>query len=341
MKTSQRKRISILVFLLAIIVLFIWKNPTREFVYNEGLIFGTNYHIIYESPQGEDYGTALRQHLLNTVDNSLSTFNKNSVISKINTNQEHRTDTAFETVFLKAQEISKITNGAFDMTVAPLVNRWGFGYGDKKDSLPTTEEIEDLLQNVGYQKIKLEQHQIIKEKPEIKLDASAIAKGFSVDVAAEFLQEKGISNYMVEIGGEVRVKGNNKSGKKWRLGIDRPIEDITASNRKLDTILYFNDMSLATSGNYRQFYYKNGKRYSHTINPISGYPVNHTLLSATVLAPDCMTADAFATACMVMGTEKSLKLAQKLNHIEIYLIVDDNGTIKDVYSSGLEKYFQP
>lgn len=338
----KRRQITILALLAIAIIFFFWENNDEAvFVNNTGLIFGTTYSMIYESPEGVDYQDAIYQHLMEVVDNSLSTFNPKSTISLINTNQEHHTDSAFEKVYLQANNISEITNGAFDMTVDPLVNTWGFGYKNKDHILPTDDEIKALLEIVGYKNIHLENHQLLKDHPETTLDASAIAKGYSVDVAAEFLESKGISNYMVEIGGEIRVGGVNKQSNKWRLGIDQPIEDLTLNNRALDTILHLTDIALATSGNYRQFYYKDGKRYSHTIDPISGYPVNHNLLSATVLAKECMTADALATACMVMGEEKSLALAEKLKDIEVYLIVDRNGKNDEIFSTGFQQYLQP
>ena len=338
----NRRRITATLVFGVTLLFLIWRNGGRtEYVQNNGFIFGTSYSMSYEVPVGSGYGDELHQHLLDVVDNSLSTFNKNSVISKINNNQEHKTDEAFEKVFVRALELSEATGGAFDMTVAPLVNTWGFGYKNQDEILPTDAEIDSLKQFVGYEKVELANHKIIKQYPEIKLDASAIAKGYSVDVAAEFLEDKGVESYMVEIGGEIRVKGFNSQGKKWRLGIDKPMETFSLASRQLDTIIHVSDMALATSGNYRQFYYKDGKRYSHTIDPISGYPVNHSLLSATVLAPDCMTADALATAFMVMGAEKSMKLAESLQGVEIYLIVDDGGENKEVFTSGFEKYLNP
>jgi len=338
---KKRQVYSLLFLAIAIILVLNYKDDEKAYIYNEGLIFGTNYHSTYETSKDSDYNLELREHLMDVVDHSLSTFNKTSIISKINLNEAHQTDSAFERVFLKAQAISKLTDGAFDITVAPLVNRWGFGYHPEKDSLPSEKEIADLLKIVGFQKIRLENHQLIKQDSQILLDASAIAKGYAVDVAADFLDQKGIENYMVEIGGEIRVKGLNPNGQKWRLGIDKPIDDVKVSNRELDTIIHLTDMALATSGNYRQFYYKDGKRYSHTINPLSGYPVNHHLLSATVLAPDCMTADALATACMVMGAERSLAIINGLPNIECYLIVDDHGKNQSLYSDHFIDFLKP
>lgn len=338
----KRKNIYIILFVLLAGVTLLFRNKKEEsYIYNEGYIFGTTYHISYESMGGEDYGTALHEHLIDVVDFSLSPFNKKSIISAVNENKAHETNAPFEKVFNTAHEISEMTDGAFDMTIAPLVNLWGFGYTEKINITPSEGEIKALLATVGYNKIKIVEHTVIKENPKIKIDASAIAKGYSVDVASEFLIAKGITNFMVEIGGEIRVGGFNKTQNKWRLGIDKPIDDVTASVRELDTVIHVTDKAIATSGNYRQFYYKDGKRYSHTVNPHTGYPVNHNLLSATVIAKDCMTADAIATACMVMGAEKSLKLASEHPEIDIFLIVDDEGKTQELYSDGLEQYLHP
>lgn len=339
MKRNQRN----IGILLIIAAAFIFWNRTMgtEYKAYQGFIFGTTYSVSYEANINKNYQEELHQHLLDVVDNSLSTFNKTSIISLINQNKAHTTDSAFEEVYYRAKELSDLTDGAFDMTVAPLVNAWGFGYKNKDEIIPSGQEIDSLLTIVGYHMIDLVNHSVTKEHPNTSLDASAIAKGYSVDVAAKFLEKKGITNYMVEIGGEIRVAGFNKDGNKWRLGIDKPIEDPSLAHRSLDTILHLTNTALATSGNYRQFYYKDGKRYSHTINPKTGKPVNHQLLSATVLASDCMTADALATACMVMGAEKSIEMAEKTQDIEVYLIIDQDGTSKSITSSGMDSFFRP
>lgn len=338
---KQRQLSIALLFFIAFSFL-LWNSKSKaDFIQNSGFIFGTTYSMIYESPKGKDFNDEMQRYLLGMVDKSLSTFNEHSIISRINTNQAHQTDSAFERVFLKAQEISHLTNGAFDLTVAPLVNAWGFGYKKKKDTLPTEEEIGILQKSVGYEKVRLDQHQVIKSDPAVQLDASAIAKGYAVDLAAAFLEAKGVRHYMVEIGGEIRVKGHNRQGEKWRIGIDKPVEDTGVRHYAIDTVIHLTDGALATSGNYRQFYYKNGKRYSHTIDPRSGYPVEHHLLSASVVAKDCMTADALATAFMVMGIEKSLQLTEQLADVEVFLIVDAEGKEKVIFSQGMATYLQP
>jgi thiamine biosynthesis lipoprotein len=186
---------------------------------------------------------------------------------------------------------------------------------------------------VGFQKIKLANRKLIKENKDIKVDVNAIAQGYSVDVIVNWLEHKNIENYLVEIGGEVCAKGINGKGIVWKIGIDKPIEDQSASNRELQAIASLNNKSLATSGNYRKFYEKDGIKYSHTINPKTGYPARNTLLSASVLATDCMTADAFATAFMVLGVEKSIELANKLDYLEVYFIYTDSTQNYSVYAS--------
>jgi len=212
-----------------------------------------------------------------------------------------------------------------------LVNAWGFGFEQEKKI--GTATIDSLMQLVGYHKVKLIDKKLVKENPKSKIDVNAIAQGFSVDVIASFLEKKKIKNYMVEIGGELKAKGINDKGVFWRIGIDKPIEGSTEENRELQEIVSLNNMSLSTSGNYRKFYEKDGIKYSHTIDPKTGYPAKSNLLSASVAAPDCMTADALATAFMVMGTEKSIELVNQLKTIEVYFIYTDSTNQYKVYAS--------
>jgi thiamine biosynthesis lipoprotein len=228
-------------------------------------------------------------------------------------------------------EISKLTDGAFDLTVAPVVNAWGFGFDESKKA--DSALIDSLMHFVGYEKVVLKNKKIIKQFTGTMLDASAVAKGQGVDVAANYLEKQGIQNYMVEIGGEVRVKGINASGSLWKIGIDKPIEDPTASNRELQDVILLTNKSMATSGNYRQFYEKDGVIYSHTINPKTGYPARNSLLSTSVIADDCMTADAFATAFMVMGIDKSIALSKELDYLDVYFIYADSLNTLQVYAS--------
>lgn len=305
-----------------------------EYIFNEGMIYGTTYHVTYESNNGKDLQEGIESEM-KKLDNSMSTFKPNSTLSKVNQNRDTILDDYFLTIYKKAYEVSVITGGAFDITVAPMVNVWGFGFKNKENV--TQELIDSLRQIVGYKKIKLENGKIIKEHPNTMLDCSAIAKGFACDLVAKYLKEEGCQNYMVEIGGEVVAHGKNKKGNYWRIGISRPTEDNFDTRQNLKAIVELKDRALATSGNYRNFYVEGGKKYAHTINPHTGYPVQHSLLSTTVLADDCMTADAFATAFMVLGIEKSTEIAATRDDIEVYFIYsDENGKYKTYVSAGFK-----
>ncbi|VBB44884.1 ApbE family lipoprotein (fragment) [uncultured Paludibacter sp.] len=249
-----------------------------------------------------------------------------------------RTDTDFEEMYAVAKKVSEKTDGAFDITVAPLVNAWGFGYGNHNHSIKPN--VDTIMPFVGYKKIKLENHCLIKEDKRTCLDANALAPGQASDVIAKLLEEKGSENYLIEIGGEINCKGLNPKGEKWRIGIDKPVDDPANENEELQAILEITNVSLATSGNYRDYYYQDGKKYSHTVNPHTGLTVEHGLLSVTVIAPTCIEADAYATACMVLGIEGSLKLCESVPNLECYLIyADKNGQYKTVQTKGFEKYF--
>lgn len=314
-------------------------KENKEYTYNKGQVFGTYYSITYLHPKGEDLQEKIEDKF-KEFDNSLSTFNPNSTISKINQNDTSVvTDTFFDEMYAMAQQVSTTTEGAFDITVAPLVSAWGFGFGKKDNGfLPN---VDTILPYIGYQKIELRNQRLIKQDNRIMLDASAIAKGQSCDVIAALLDENGCENYMVEIGGEVFCKGLNPKGEKWHIGVDKPHDDPANEQKELQIILEITGVGMATSGNYRQFYVKDGKKYAHTIDPRIGYPVSHNLLSATVIAPTCMEADAYATAFMVLGVEKSLELCNSFSEIDCYLIFTDNkGELQTVYTDGFEKYFR-
>jgi len=299
-----------------------------------GLIFGTVYTVTY---QYEGNLKAEIEQELKRFDGSLSMFNDTSVISKINKNEPVVPDSFFLKVFKCAQKVSANTNGAFDITVAPLVNAWGFGF--KKNQRVDSAVVDSLLQITGYQKIVLRGNQIVKKDPRIMLDCSAIAKGYACDVVAQLLEKKGIKNYMVDIGGEVVLKGDNPKQSAWRIGINKPVDDSLSIDQSLQTILQISNIGMATSGNYRNFYYKNGKKYAHTINPISGYPIQHSLLSATVIAKDCMTADAYATSFMVMGLEKAKVFVSKHPELDVYFIYSDKqGKMQTYFTDNMKKY---
>ena len=313
-------------FLLLLVIGTVWiiKNQhDTAYVTDEGFVFGTSYKITYQ--YDKDLKTGIEAEL-KKVDNALSMFNKESVISHINQGSQYipddETGKMFLDVYNLAQSISKETEGAFDITVAPLVNAWGFGF--KSGEMPTQDQIDSIRQFVGYQKLSYFTERgaqgISKSDPRVMLDCSAIAKGYGCDVAARFLEQQGITNYMVMIGGEVVTKGINPTRLPWRIGVTKPVDDTLGISNENQTVLNVTDKAMATSGNYRNFYYKGGKKYAHTIDPATGHPVQHSLLSATVLAKDCATADAYATSFMVMGMERARQLLQHHPELMAYFI---------------------
>lgn len=302
---------------------------------DEGMIFGTVFHAKYQ------YGKDLLPEImseLQAVDASLSMFNPNSSISRINNGQSENADSMLAEVFLLAQTISKVTDGAFDITVAPLVNAWGFGI--KNDLLPDSATIDSLRDIVGYEKVKIEDGCIKKEDPRILMDFSAIAKGYGADRIAKLLKKKGIKNFMIEIGGEIVCGGKNQNNGPWKIGINKPEDDPSSTSQELDRILELTNCAMATSGNYRNFYIKDGKRIAHTIDPCSGFPVQHSILSSTVLAPSCAMADGFATSFMVMGLQKAQALLSQHPEIQAYLIYEEDGEQRAYYTPGLDAYFK-
>lgn len=321
---NKKKWIWQLPFLLLLIVgtvLIIRQQRAMPYQMNSGMVFGTVYNITYECDS--DLHQAIRAEL-QKVDNSLSPFNEHSVITAINQNQDVKPDEMFLTVFNKAMEISRETDGAFDITVAPLVNAWGFGF--KNGSQPNRQQVDSLRRLIGYEKVILKNDRIVKQSPDIMLDCSAIAKGYGSDVVARFLQQQGVKNFMVEIGGEVVTSGVNPQRLPWRIGVTKPTDDSLSIKGEIQSVLNVTDLAMATSGNYRNFYYKGGKKYAHTIDPKTGYPVQHSLLSATVLAKDCATADAYATSFMVLGIDGAKKVLERHPELMAYFIyADDKG----------------
>lgn len=314
-------------------------QTSTKYVTDDGRVFGTFYKIKYAS-NGKDVKTEYLAALA-AVDTALSTFNKQSTITRVNLSSDSvllsDKDSLFIRVYNKACEISTITNGAFDITVAPLVNAYGFGF-DPNRSTPDSV-IAELKNYVGWKKVSLSPSGYIKkENPNIKLDASAIAKGFGSDVVARVLRKNGINDFMVEVGGEVVCSGVNDKGKVWSIGINKPIEDSTMQHtNEIQRVVQLDGKALATSGNYLQYYYKNGTKYAHTIDPCSGKPVNHTLLSSSIIADDCMTADALATACMVIGVDSALSLIESLPNVEGYFIyAGNNGEYLEKHTNGFK-----
>jgi thiamine biosynthesis lipoprotein len=265
-------------------------------------------------------------------------FNPNSVISKINRNDSVILDSLFITMFNEAQAISQLSKGAFDITVAPLVNAWGFGkniaLGDEaKKLLGKKAQIDSIKTFVGYDKVHLVNHCLQKDDERITLDASAIAKGYACDIVANTLREKGCENLLVDIGGEVVLQGVNDKGQAWKVGISKPNNNGEGMDNTLQEVIASTNLCMATSGNYLQYYMVGSERRSHTIDPRTGYPVEHSLLSATVSASSCMRADALATACMVLGEKEALNMIKCIPDAACYLIIAQADSLRVVSSS--------
>lgn len=322
--------------LIALLLLNACQPKKSEYKRVSGFAQGTTYNITYENSTNQDYSQDI-DSILNAFDRSLSIYDSTSIITRINDNiPEAEADDWFIEVFKKSAEVNAISGGAFDITVGPVVKAWGFSNGPvaKHD----TAYIDSLLQYVGMEKVKLEGRKVIKKYPGIKLDVNALAQGYSVDVVCDFFKSKGIRNYLVEIGGEVRGNGTNARNKFWQIGIDKPTEGNMDPGQNLQAIIEINNKALATSGNYRKFFVENGVKYSHTIDPKTGFPARNTLLSATVVCDDCMSADAYATTFMVIGVDKSKELLQKLPGIEVYFVYSDpNGEYEVYFTEGLRK----
>lgn len=278
-------------------VLVIRQQHSMPYQHDKGLVFGTVYNITYQCERN------LKQEIeaeLRKVDGEFSMFNDTSTVARINRGEKVMESAMFREVYELAQTVSRETDGAFDITVAPLVNAWGFGF--KNEQMPTRRQVDSLL------KIR---HQY---------DFSAIAKGYGSEVVARLLRSHDVKNFMVEIGGEVVTQGISEKRLPWKIGVTKPTDDSLSVNSELQTVLNVTDIAMATSGNYRNFYYKDGQKYAHTIDPKTGYPVQHSLLSATVLAKSCAVADAYATSFMVMGMEQAKSLLNRHPELMAYFI---------------------
>ncbi len=330
------KRIfALLISLSAVISGCINKKPVFESF--TGFTQGTTYSIVYDNSKNispAELKTRVDK-ILHDFDSSLSIYQDSSIISKINNNEYAVPDSFFVDVYNKSVLISRMTGGAFDITVGPLVRAWGFGPEEHRNF--PEEKHDSLMKLIGMDKISMVNGRLVKTDPAVELDVNAIAQGYSVDVVCRYFKSLGIRNCLVEIGGEVRAVGT-KAGAPWRIGIDRPEDNNMVPGQSLQAIIKISDKSVSTSGNYRKFYVENGVKYSHEIDPKTGYPAKNRLLSATIVADDCAMADGIATPCMVMGTEKSIEFIKSHPELSAYLVYsDDNGNFKTWMSEDLKK----
>ena len=327
---------SIVLIILILPFLFACSEKKELKLYKmSGSAQGTYYAITYCSDNNENLQPAV-DSLLRQFDRSVSTYLRASLISRLNNNDTTAiADSIFETVFKKSMEVSVATDGAFDITVGPLVNAWGFGFSKKENV--NQAMVDSLLPLVGYRKVQLLNGKLIKTDPRIRVDFDALAQGYTSDWLAQFFESKGIRNYLIDVGGEVLGRGVKPDGKLWSVAIEMPAKN-SEDERKIQSVLSLKDKAISTSGSYRKYYEENGSRYSHFIDPFTGYPVKHSLLSVSVLANDCITADAYATAFMVMGLEKSKNFLVNHPEIQAYFISDDqNGGFAIYYTPGFEQ----
>ncbi len=289
----------------------------------DGQAQGTTFHIVYQDESDRDFSMAV-DSLFRLMDSSMSLWDKNSLISRLNQNEpDLLLDEHFIAVFNQARGIAQATQGALDITIGPLVKAWKIS--SREDiPLPDAATIDSLLSFTGFNNVQIENGMLIKSDPRVQLDFNAIAQGYTVDLIGQFLEQKGIINYLVEVGGEVKTKGVNIRHKHWQIGIDKPVES-ASDQRELQTSVSLANQALATSGSYRKFKEVNGMKFSHVINPKTGYPANQTLLSVSVIADDCATADGYATAFLVMGLEKTMSFANEQKMPVFCIYADENG----------------
>lgn len=306
-----------------------------------GKTMGTTYHISYVTANPQHSPEQVKQRVdavLEQVNSQMSTYDPQSELSLFNSRQTTEPvviSRSLETVIRRALEIANETDGVLDVTVGPLVNLWGFGPLAKPERKPTEAELQAMLEEVGYQHVHVENHQLRKAKPEIYIDLSTIAKGYGVDRVAVLLEQMEITNYLVEIGGEMRTRGTKPGNQPWRIAIEKPV----TSERSVQRVIEPGDAGIATSGDYRNYYEEDGVRYSHIIDPRTGYPIQHNLVSVTVVAPTSMDADAYATALTVMGPEQALAFAEQKG-LAVLLISREAEGFKEESSTAFKQYQQ-
>ena len=322
-----------LVLLIISLMVFASCDKQPHKIVLQGLAQGSYYAITYFDEENRNFQREI-DSIFHAVDVSVNLWVDSSVISKVNRNEEVTLDSIFVDNFNIAQKAAQFSDGYFDPTISPIVAAWGFSY-KSGDSL-TPQLIDSLCQLVDYRKIRIENGKVIKGNPNMTLDFNAIAQGYTSDLIATFLESRGINNYLVDTGGEIMAKGEKSDGKPWIVGIEKPAENWD-SEQVVQTRIALRDKGLVTSGSTRKYVERNGKRYSHCINPKTGYPVEHNVLSATVLAENSVWADALASICMVMGMEQSLPLIESMDGMEVYYIfVNEQNELETFATDGFE-----
>lgn len=313
------------------------RKEEKNYKFHEGPIQGTMFHITYE--WDKDLSKEI-DSLLQTFNSYLSNYDPNSIISKINYNTSDKLNDLVSKMIITSFEVNENTDGAFDITIAPIANLWGFGWEKKQSNIiPDSTQIDSLMQFVGMDKIAIHNNLIRKSYSEVMIIGNAIAQGLSADYVSDYFNELGLENYIIEIGGEVYCKGVNSKNIPWRVGIDKPIENSGYENRESQLIVSLSNKAIATSGNYRKYIENGGKKLGHSIDPRTGYPAENSLLCVSVISNSTMISDAYATAFMVLGLEKSMQITENLDDFESYFIyIDSNGNEDVAYSSGFSDY---
>ncbi|MGN0033993.1 MAG: FAD:protein FMN transferase [Candidatus Limimorpha sp.] len=324
-----------LILLSALLLIACERQPKKTTYY--GITQSSYFSIAYYDKENRDFEDEI-DSIFTAVDNSVSLWNENSIIRKVNRNEDVTVDKIFKDNFAWAKKASEFSDGAFDATIGPLVSAWGFHYKEKMEMTPAI--IDSIIQLVDYKKIEITDDKVTKANPNMTLDFNAVAQGYTADIIGEFLEDKGIDNYLVDVGGEIIAKGNKPDGSLWSIGIEKPAKNYD-SEPAVQIKLGIKDKGIVTSGNYRKYIEKDGVRYSHSINPRTGYPAPQNLLSATVIADNASWADCLATICMIVGKEKALQLLENDDDLEGYLIfVDEDGNINTTSTSGFDKYIK-
>ena len=312
-----------LLFILSAFLLVSCVNQPKKIKY-EGFTQGSYFSITYYDEEGRAFEDEI-DSIFKEIDNAVSLWNENSIIRKVNRNEDVVVNQIFKDNFEWARKASEFSDGAFDATIGPLVSAWGFHY--KKELEMTPEMVDSIKQLVDYRKIEIIDDKVVKATPNMTLDFNAVAQGYTTDLIGNFLETKGVFNYLVDVGGEIYAKGTKPNGEQWTIGIEKPAENYD-SERSVQIKINLKDKGIVTSGNYRKYIEKDGVRYSHSIDPKTGYPVEHNLLSATVIADNASWADCLATICMIVGKEKASKLLENQDGVEAYYIFVEDGVIK-------------
>ena len=324
------------IFIISALLLFSCKEQPKKTNYS-GITQGSYFSITYYDESGRTFESEF-DSIFDAVENSVSLWDENSIIRKVNRNEDVVVDKVFRDNFEWAKKASEFSDGAFDATIGPLVAAWGFHY--KKEMEMTPAMVDSIRQLVDFKKIEIIDNKIVKAKPNMALDFNAVAQGYTADLIGTFLEEKGVTNYLVDVGGEIMARGGKPNGENWIIGIEKPSENYD-SERNVQLKITLKDKGIVTSGNYRKYIEKDGVRYSHSIDPKTGYPVPQNLLSATVIADNAAWADCLASICMIVGKDKALQMLEDSADIEGYLIfVDEDGTIKTTSTSGFKEYIK-